>query len=536
MDVNWHTVTVLGGLLVGTDEGITMYKPDSGEVLWTRDDLKKLPEANVEEIGGTPYLLVDANVGSVQAKTSLRALDVLTGKDLWTTEEVRGVTVGSFPMLEKNLVLLVTVPAPAAKSKLDFQALDLATGKTLWASGMEDKVDLHVSEASGRFLVKYDLSGHQPPVFDNDSLFVSYAGLHRFDLATGKLAWSNVYDVTAGSIKKGNAQIVLDGEVIYTSAKGQLRAIDRGTGQIKWTSKDFGGALAQMELSGDVLYGRLGGNFYDKLKKEWDLKKPLGVVAVDKKTGTPIWRYDGAKEGITNMVLLQDQGTILIADTKNLIGLDMKSQGEVKEAFKVKVEFKDKIGAAKIAAGVGKFLLGGAKAALAKSGDQDAPVGIAVRKNGTAIVLGKQHLLAFDPKTKAIAWSVQYEAPGAGAWAKTLMGAMTAISYMGYLGQAASTGSSAAASGAQEAVIRYGEYAGKRYSAAGSSLSHAYILTNVKEGEEKGAGLVGVNLDSGKGDRQILFKDKEPRYEVDEIAGRVFVVRDDKELLAFSVQ
>ena len=39
----------------------------------------------------------------------------------------------------------------------------------------------------------------------------------------------------------------------------------------------------------------------------------------------------------------------------------------------------------------------------------------------------------------------------------------------------------------------------------------------------------------GCSDRQIMFKDKEPDYQVDEAEGRVFNLRNSKELSAFSV-
>lgn len=536
-EVNWHRVTHLGTLLVATDAGLYCFNPENGEPTWKREDLKKIADANAQEIEGTPLLLVDENTGQVQVKTKLHAVDIVTGTDLWQTEQLRGVTVDSFPVYDKNFVLMITVPAPAAKSKLDFAALEMTTGKLLWEAELEDKVDLHVSEASGKFLVKYDLSGHQPPVLDGDALYLSYAGLHRYDAATGKQLWKSVYDVTEGTIKRGNAQLLVDGDTIYTSAKAQLRAIDKATGQIKWTSKDFGGAVAEMEQVGGAIYGRLGGNFYDKMVKDWKLKKPLGVVAVDKKSGTEIWRYDDARDSITNMVVLPDANVVFIADAKNLIGLDLASQGKVKEAFKVKVEFKDKIGAAKIAAGIGKYMLGGAKAVAAGGGaEQDAPVSIELRKNGTAVVRGRQHLLAFDTKGRKIAWALEYEAPGVAGWAKTMMGALTAVSYAGNVSQAAATGSTSYANQASSSIASYSNYASKRFSAASASEQYAYILTNVKDGEAKGAGVVGVNLDTGKADRQVVFKEKEPDYRVDEITGRVFNVKDGKELMAFSVK
>jgi len=42
-------------------------------------------------------------------------------------------------------------------------------------------------------------------------------------------------------------------------------------------------------------------------------------------------------------------------------------------------------------------------------------------------------------------------------------------------------------------------------------------------------------METGRGDRQIMFKDKEPDYQVDEAEGRVFNLRNSKELSAFSV-
>ena len=52
---------------------------------------------------------------------------------------------------------------------------------------------------------------------------------------------------------------------------------------------------------------------------------------------------------------------------------------------------------------------------------------------------------------------------------------------------------------------------------------------------EPGAGLVGVGLDTGTADRQFLFHEKEPDYEVDEVTGRLFNIKDRKELTAFQV-
>lgn len=67
----------------------------------------------------------------------------------------------------------------------------------------------------------------------------------------------------------------------------------------------------------------------------------------------------------------------------------------------------------------------------------------------------------------------------------------------------------------------------KRYSAAKQSGNIVCVLTDLKNGKDKGAGVIGVNLISGQGVSQLMFKDKKPDYEVDETSGRLFNLGKD---------
>ena len=97
---------------------------------------------------------------------------------------------------------------------------------------------------------------------------MTYAGLHRYNLADGKLVWKTLYDVTDGSLKNTNGQAIVDGDMIYTSAQGIIRAIDKNSGAVKWTTKDFGkGGIAEMQLHGDVVYGRNGRTIFQREKR-----------------------------------------------------------------------------------------------------------------------------------------------------------------------------------------------------------------------------------------------------------------------------
>jgi outer membrane protein assembly factor BamB len=541
-DIKWYRVTDVGTLLVGSKGALYALDGETGQQVWSRADLAGSEEFEVEAIPGTPLLLVSDTSGTFRKGTRLFALDVLSGQNIWETEKMKGATVAVEPVYEKDLVLLVTVDNNSAnKAKPRVTALRMTTGELVWESEYPDNVDLYGIERGGKYFPKFDLSGANPPLYDADSVYFTYAGLHRYSLEDGRLLWGTKYDVTEGSIKRGNAQAVIDGDTIYTSAKGQLRAIDKQTGAVRWTSKDFGGAVAEMKLGGEHIYGRLGGAFYDFSKREYVAKKPFGVAAVDRKTGATVWYYDKASDSITNMMLLPEANTVLVADAKSLIGIDSASAGKVKESYKVKLEFKNNLGAAGTAAKVAKFGFGGL-GAIGKGGgdDRDEPVALYRRENGTVVVAGKQHLLAFDPRARQIMWSVKYEAPGVPGWQKIAMAGLTALAYTSATASAA--GSYAGTSENRWAnkqrvgsLVAYEQFVSKRYSATKQTGNYVYVLTTVKDGKEKGAGLVGVHMETGKGDRQILFKDKEPDYQVDEMAGRVFNLRNSKELSAFAV-
>lgn len=542
-DIKWYRVTDVGTVLIGSKGALYLLDGETGQEVWSRADLGGAEEYEVDAIAGTPLVFVSDTSGTFRKGTRLFALDVLTGKSVWETEKLKGATVAVEPVYEKDLVLLVTVENNGAnKAKPKITALRLTTGELVWEADYPDNVDLYGIERGSKYFPKHDLSGANPPVYDDDSVYFTYAGLHRYSLADGKLLWGVKYDVTEGAIKRGNAQAVMDGDAIYTSAKGQLRAIDKATGALRWSSKDFGGAVAEMKLGGDVIYGRLGGAFYDFGKREYVNKKPFGVAAINKQTGATLWYYDKAGDSITNMAILPDLNTVLIADAKNLIGLDTASAGKVKEAYKLKLEFKNNLGTAATVAKVAKFGFGGLSA-IGKGGgdDRDEPVALYRRENGTVVVQGRQHLLAFDPRTRQVAWSVKYDAPGVAGWQKIAMAGLTAISYSVSTAHAASThygtASNRWANGNRvNALVAYEKFVSKRYSATKGTGNYVYVLTTVKEGKEKGAGLVGVHMETGRSDRQILFKDKEPDYQVDETASRVFNLRNSKELSAFAVE
>ena len=157
--------------------------------------------------------------------------------------------------------------------------------------------------------------------------------------------------------------------------------------------------------------------------------------------------------------------------------------------------------------------------------------------NGRVVVHGKQHLLGFDPQTKTSNWSLFYAAPSE-AFANIAMFAVTAIAAVAGNGQVMASGgmgTSGYNSGVStihtnlDSYNRYTEKLAARAGGSKASEAYAYILTKV----EKDIGIVGVNLTNGETDRQLVLKEKEPDYTVDEPLNRIFHFAGKNSVVAY---
>jgi outer membrane protein assembly factor BamB len=549
-EAKWHKLTELGTLLVGTDDAILNYEPDSGKLLWTKAEFKKTNTRNAVDILGTPLLICNTYDGMMNSKVTFTALDYFTGEQRWTTPQLLGQYLDTIPVPAKNLVIFVVQTYDGTEPAIYLKAHDLESGAAKWSAKFckSGGIPLHMADNSGRFIPTMDLSGYHEPVIDGDEMYLGYLGVHCIDLTSGATKWAVEFPPANKGLKKTYAPLRIDGDRIYGAGGGSVYAINRRTGAQVWKSdriSDFAGLLkardnaivAQLEVVGGKIFSRYGGNFSDG--KTAMLKEPLGVVVLDPADGKSLYHFDKAKEGITNLVVLTESKTVVFADGANVYGIDTAAATPA-EAFKMPIEFKKKMGmggVAKIGLGALGGITGLAKGVVsANKGLLDVPVAVSVT-NGRVIVQGKQHLLGFDPQTKTSNWSLFYAAPS-DALANIAMFAVTAVAAVGGNAQVAGSGgfgSSGYNSGVNTIhsnLDRYNSYTEKLAKRAGgvkSSEAYSYILTKV----EKDIGIVGVNLANGESDRQLVLKEKEPNYTVDEPANRIFHFKGKDSVVAY---
>src|SRR5882672_2407570 len=184
-EIKWHRVSAAGDVIGASHGSVFCVDPETGKNKWRRDDLQGISASQAVEVDGTPFLIVSKNSLS---STKVTVVNVDSGKTEWETDKLKGATVGVFPVYEKDMVILFTSKASTAvKDKPDMYAFQLSTGKALWDGDFAASVDLHFSENKKRFIQKYDLSGHMPPVSEGDAIYFTFAGLHKYDLNTGKI-------------------------------------------------------------------------------------------------------------------------------------------------------------------------------------------------------------------------------------------------------------------------------------------------------------------------------------------------------------
>ena len=552
--VEWHNLTELGTILVGTKSAVLSFDPDTGKQLWARPDLSNTAEFNVREVAGTPYLLTNLSSGFGGAKVTLTAIDYLNGETLWQTEDTFGQYLATYPIPEQELALFVFQGyGPGEEGGIQFRAHDLTTGELRWQKrfGGANAIRLHLADNSGRFQPRMDLSGYHDPVVEGNIAYLGFTGVSALDLATGEIKWSVEFKPGDRNLKRTYAPIRIDGDHLYAAGGGSVYAINKHSGAVLWQTdriSAYAGLLrardnaivSQLEVINDKVIIRFGGNFSDG--QQVVLKEPLGVAAFAAADGTELFKFTKAKEGLTNLMVLPEHHTVVFADAHNLYGLDISGAG-VTETIEVPIEFKRKMGggdAARIGVGALGGVSGLVKATRASSRARlDVPVAI-VGRAGHIVVMGKQHLMAFDPVARDFRWSTYYAAPG-DVLGDTLLFAVTAMAATAGNAQVASSGSIGSSqynSGVRNihsSLDRYNAVAGRRFSATEAGDNHAFVLTKVGEGRRQSIGLVGISLESGEGAKEIALDDKKPEYRVDEPINRLFYFKGGRQLVAYDL-
>ncbi|HEY0726537.1 MAG TPA: PQQ-binding-like beta-propeller repeat protein [Pyrinomonadaceae bacterium] len=325
-EVRFYLPTDLGVLLVGTEKSLYAIDSASGDTLWRRKDVK-LDETDVAPVPGTDLLLISFGSGD---KARIEATDLISGNSIWRSDRIKGAVMQIAVDPTSNLLAVVLAKDAKSRAREDFKrrplvhVLDLASGNELWdyeASEVE-MMPTRWPDDSGKD-VDYTFDNYYPPAFVDGRLYLFYEGLTSFDARNGKARLREKYRVNEDGLALSEAEPIFDDRFIYVSGHGRVRAISRESGDTEWEAKDLG-LTPEIMLIGGVLYVRTGGQFTRIKDGEIVERGSYGLSAIDARSGKVLWRYKGADKGITNM-LVPGPNILAVADRDDLIFVDAQT-------------------------------------------------------------------------------------------------------------------------------------------------------------------------------------------------------------------
>ena len=541
-DIRFYQPTELGVIIAGTEKSLYAIDASTGVVLWRRKDTS-LDETDVAPVPGTDLLLLSFDKGD---KARIEAVDLLTGDSIWRSDKIKGAVMQTSVDTETNLLAVVLAKDAKSRARDGFKrrpllhVLDLATGDELWKYdfGEVEMMPARWLEDSDKE-VGYTLDNYYPPAFAGDRLFAFYEGVTSFDARSGKERLREKYRINEEGLALTEAQPIFTESAIYVSGRGRLRAISRRTGDTEWEAKDLG-LTPETVLIGDIIYVRTGGQFTRLKDGETIERGSYGVSAIDTNSGKVLWRYKGADKGITNLVM-PNRNTIAVADRDDLIFIDA-STGKRTSRVSHKVE--------------------------------RASFGT-LNERGEIVIGGQSEIAAFDPASGRQLWRVRHTPPGRGifrtigaiaaraaslyfrfggpamtAFRGVQIGrAVTSFSWSGLAARSSFTNlqSLATASNRRQSSSRFKQFGIARrvrdrvdpvrqLDRLSRFLWHRerlatlrgqwmYFYTNLDRG---GNGLAGVDINTGRTDREVRLSDLDERFVTDEALGAMFTANGNR--------
>ncbi|MEJ7849465.1 MAG: PQQ-binding-like beta-propeller repeat protein [Pyrinomonadaceae bacterium] len=336
--VHFYQTTDFGIVLAGTERSLYAIDGQTGERLWRRST-GRIEETAVTPVPDTDLILFSRDEGS---KSRLEAVDLISGSRIWQSEKVKGDVLQLAVDPANDLIAVVLVKDPRGNSGEEFKrkpilhVLRLSDGEELWKREFDSDIDMMPSRFGENLgEIAFTLDNYRAPLLIDGRLFLFYEGATSYDARTGKEKEREKFKINESGLALTEADPVIDGERVYVSGRGKIRAVNRKTGTVDWKADDLG-ICAEMALVGKTLFVRTGGQFTRLKDGEIESKGPFGVSAIDTTSGKTLWRFKGADKGLTNFVF-NDAHTILIADKDDLITIDA-GNGNRTGKFEHKIE------------------------------------------------------------------------------------------------------------------------------------------------------------------------------------------------------
>ncbi len=578
--VKWMLLTDTGTLLASTGEALVGIKPNSSEISFKIDRLKKVKKENLEFVPGTPYLIIKPK--GMMLHTSV--VDLMNGKMVFDSKEENwqnGVSSRYFISPEMKFVVNGMHKEGAGQYTAGVGLYDMLTG---------DMVRIFERKASN------PMSG-RPDIMGDDIVIPGLKNISCYSISSGALKWEsevkNATQITTNDDTK---------EIYAFRTKGAntvVYKIDANSGQSMWPEGNkLSGAVSRMAFTaqGLAIVTNIAGS-KKGLAAKFSGAGQSKIYFLDLATGTDLWDKSPKTKGYVNHFYIEPdgilfgvgsgginkvsfdgnplwkkplktgpniqimarvaKGVLYISETDTDI-IDMNSGESV---FGKAVKYKNsksvtsaydeanerylvscKAGVYEIDGNNGEY---GLLTKDVKFEGKEDPTSMSVREGGILLTSDQNlTMLDFSGKEK---WHVYHRAPGISAVGAVFMGAITAASMTMAAAHGYAEGASSVQLGAYHSNTEYHSTQGdnwselgassfkelaKRFNATKATENASFILTKL----DNGVGLAKVDKDSGEKVSEVVLNDKKPVYEVDDIEGILYYKSKGNTISAFNLK
>lgn len=189
-------------------------------------------------------------------------------------------------------------------------------------AGTDDGHVIRADVTSGRIRwdVSVDAEVSEPVVVDNDLVLVVTGAdtLYALRSTSGEAAWSYKHPLPRGITLRGQSRPLV---VTVETPEGPRRRVYSGhaSGRLTVLDRDTGTVVDELNVSGDDTFGDLDADPFEQNGRVVFASNTRGVIALDPRTGTEMWRNDEAgivrlARGGRHLVVAAGPGKVLALD------------------------------------------------------------------------------------------------------------------------------------------------------------------------------------------------------------------------------
>lgn len=576
--INEMQLTEAGILVIATNDGLAGIKPKSNALHFKFTDYGRVKPEEYYFLPNSPYIIISQG-GFASLSSKKAVIDYISGKTLFSSEKDnwRQVYTETVAMPQNKLIISGlqkgggmaenNTPKIAVydlgTGKLDFSFYMFTPGKTVAGNFsvtgdsflLDDKILIPTSRGivaksfTGETLwesktknvnwMTVDETGKDIYAFESNPAATN-TEVYKINPSNGNEVWSKPAKVKGAVV---NFEITSKGLAIVSNKSGgnsvlsaksesEIGFLSAQTGEDLWEKapKTKGYVQHFYIMDDGILFGIQEGGI-NKISYE----------------GTPLFKKPLSTGENIHVMAKTPQGLIYITEEDaNIVNL---SSGET--VWKKPLKFKRTNGVESTYDSSNKKYLIATDSEIItvdentgdfsslttlKFQEKEGPTSMEMRAGGV-FVGSSQNMFKIDAQGNEI-YNAYFKSPGISTFGKIAMGVLAVASTTMAMQQAAVAGAN------KNTLGQYNDYGAeanrnaemfsaigtasfnemaKRFRATTETRDSQFILTKT----DNGVGLVKVNKDTGKVEKEVVLNDKKPVYEVDEVEGILYYQKND---------